>query len=107
MVAKSKKGTPTQTKKVVKPIAKKVVKPAPKENLNGANKKVLMQKVIVNRELKYIYPRGCKDTLARKSFRQKVRNALRKLERDINKLKGQDRINMKEKLAQYQATVLA
>lgn len=89
-------GTKTLTKKVA-------AKPAAKKNLETTNKKVITQKVISNRELKYKYPRGCKDTLARKAHRQKVRNAIRKMEREIGKLRGEDRRVLKEKLVAYQA----
>jgi len=92
-MTKTKTGTNTSTKKVVKK--------ASKEALGETNKKVITQKVIMHRELKYIYPRGCKDTVLRKSFRQKVRNAIRKMERDIDKLKGADKRILKGKLATY------
>jgi hypothetical protein len=90
----------TGTKTLPKKVA---AKPAAKKTLEKTNKKVITQKVISNRELKYKYPRGCKDTLARKAFRQKVRNAIRKMERDIAKQRGEDRRVLKEKLAAYQA----
>ena len=93
-MTKTKTGKQTSTKK-------KVVKPNAKAKLEKTNKKVIIQKVIVHRELKYIYPRGCKDTVLRKAFRQKVRNAIRKMERDIDKLKGEDRRVLKGKLTGY------
>jgi len=82
--------------------SKKVTdKKSAKENLETANKTVTTQKVISNRILLYRYPKDCKDTLKRKSFRQKTRNQIRKLERDILKMKGQDRKNLKTELANY------
>ena len=99
-MTKTKTGSQTSTKK-------KVVKPNAKAKLEKTNKKVIIQKVIVHRELKYIYPRGCKDTVLRKAFRQKVRNAIRKMERDIDKLKGEDRRILKAKFAEYQQENLA
>lgn len=91
----------TVTKKVIKPKANAKVK------LDDTNKTVTMQKVIVHRELKYQYPKGCKDTLARKAFRQKVRNSLRKMERDIIKLKGEERDALKASLESFKSENLA
>ena len=71
------------------------------------SKKVLIQKVIVNRELKYIYPKGCTDTLLRKAFRQKVRNTLRKLGRDIDKSEGKDKKALELELKNFSIEVLA
>ena len=71
------------------------------------SKKNITQKVIVNRELKYVYPKGCIDTLARKAFRQKVRNALRKMERDSKKLEGKELKALEAKLVEYKNSVLA
>lgn len=90
-------GTRTSTKKVVKPTAKQ----AAKKKLERTNKKVITQKVIIHRVLKYQYPRNCKETVARKAFRQIVRNKIRKLEREIAELRGEDRRIMKETLATY------
>lgn len=83
-------------------VSKINLKKGPKAELDNANKAVVTQKVIVNRVLKYKYPKGCIDTLARKTFRQKTRNAMRKMAREIEKLKGDDRKAMKEKLAAFQ-----
>jgi len=91
----AKTGTKTQIKKVAKPKADA------KKTLDKTNKKVTAQKVIIHRELKYIYPRGCKETVKRKAFRKKVRNTLRKFGRDIAKLKGQDKKVLQEKFNAY------
>ena len=93
-MTQTKTGSQTSTKK-------KVVKPTAKEKLKNTHKKVAIQKVIVHRELKYQYPRKCKDTVLRKAFRQKVRNAIRKMERKIKEVKGEDRRILKEELAVY------
>jgi len=90
--------TATGTKPTVKKVA---AKPAAKETLSKTNKKVTTQKVIIHRDLEYIYPKGCTNTVARKAFRQKVRNRIRKFGRDIEKLKSTDRRVMKEELAAY------
>ena len=93
-MSKTQTGNKTSTKK-------KVVKPNTKKKLEATNKTVITQKVILHRELKYQYPRKCKDTVLRKAFRQKVRNAIRKMERKIKELKGEDRRILKEELATY------
>lgn len=46
----------------------------------------LMEQVVSKREIKYIYPDDCIDTLARKQFRQKVRNKIHKLENQLFKM---------------------
>ena len=71
------------------------------KKLGENNKAVITQKVIIHKELKYIYPKGCKDTVARKAFRQKVRNAIRRMTREIKKLKGEAKATKKEELAIY------
>ena len=47
----------------------------------------LMEQVVSKREIKYIYPDDCIDTLARKQFRQKVRNKIHKMENQLFKMK--------------------
>lgn len=86
----------TTTKKVVK-------KPTKKAKITEANKAATVQKVVVKRELKYQYPKGMVDTLARKSYRQKVRNTIRKMSRQIAKLKGEEKAALKQELEAYQA----
>ena len=93
-MGQAKTGSQTSTKK-------KVVKPNAKKKLEATGKTVITQKVIMHRELKYQYPRKCKDTVLRKAFRQKVRNSIRKMERKIKELKGEDRRILKEELAVY------
>ena len=46
----------------------------------------LMEQVVSKREIKYIYPEDCIDTLARKQFRQKVRNKIHKMENQLFKM---------------------
>lgn len=43
----------------------------------------IIEEVVSNREVKYIYPEDCKDTLARKKWRQATRNELHRLEREM------------------------
>lgn len=69
----------------------------------------LMEQVVSKREIKYIYPEDCIDTLARKQFRQKVRNKIHKMENQLFKMsdktsKGYLKIS-KELKAYYSANV--
>jgi len=62
----------------------------------------------VMREIKYKYPKDIiLDQVAKKKWRQKVRNAMRKFERDIAELKGQERKALEVKFKAYQASVLS
>lgn len=47
----------------------------------------IIEQVISNREVKYIYPDDVTDTLSRKKWRQQTRNELRKLEREMLRIK--------------------
>lgn len=58
----------------------------------------IIEQVISNREVKYIYPDGVTDTLSRKKWRQQTRNELRKLEREM--LRIQDHNSKEYKSAQ-------
>ena len=98
------KGSISKLEKETPKVSKINLKKEPKAELEKANKDVITQKVIVNRVLKYKYPKGCIDTLARKTFRQKTRNAIRKMGREIEKLKGEERKVLKEKLAAFLET---
>lgn len=69
----------------------------------------IIEQVISNREVKYIYPEDVKDTLARKRWRQQTRNELHRLEREMYRIKD---TNSKEYKAakkafdEFQAKVL-
>lgn len=58
----------------------------------------IIEQVISNREVKYIYPDEVTDTLSRKKWRQQTRNELRKLEREM--LRIQDHNSKEYKSAQ-------
>lgn len=81
----------TTTKKVSK--KEKVVKEVAKQQ-----KPNIIEQVISNREVKYIYPDDITDTLSRKKWRQQTRNELRKLEREM--LRIQDHNSKEYKSAQ-------
>lgn len=65
----------SRAKKTNSNTVAKAVKVAKSQAANN-----LVEEVISNREVKYIYPEDCQDTLSRKKWRQKVRNELKKLE---------------------------
>ena len=81
----------TTTKKVSK--KEKVVEEVAKQQ-----KPNIIEQVISNREVKYIYPEDVVDTLSRKKWRQQTRNELRKLEREM--LRIQDHNSKEYKSAQ-------
>lgn len=81
----------TTTKKASK--KEKVVKEVAKQQ-----KPNIIEQVISNREVKYIYPEDVVDTLSRKKWRQQTRNELRKLEREM--LRIQDHNSKEYKSAQ-------
>lgn len=81
----------TTTKKVSK--KEEVVKEVAKQQ-----KPNIIEQVISNREVKYIYPDDVTDTLSRKKWRQQIRNELRKLEREM--LRIQDHNSKEYKSAQ-------
>lgn len=75
----------TKKEEVVKEVAKQ-------------QKPNIIEQVISNREVKYIYPDDVIDTLSRKKWRQQTRNELRKLEREM--LRIQDHNSKEYKSAQ-------
>ena len=81
----------TTTKKVSK--KEEIVKEVAKQQ-----KPNIIEQVISNREVKYIYPEDVVDTLSRKKWRQQTRNELRKLEREM--LRIQDHNSKEYKSAQ-------
>ena len=56
------------------------------KKVQKAQESKVIQQTIINRELLYLYPEDCTHTLARKAFRQKVKNRIRTLEKNIRKL---------------------
>lgn len=70
LVKTTTKKASTKKKEVVKEVAKQ-------------QRPNIIEQVISNREVKYIYPDDVTDTLSRKKWRQQIRNELRKLEREM------------------------
>lgn len=85
LVKTTTKRASTKKEEVVKEVAKQ-------------QKPNIIEQVISNREVKYIYPDDVTDTLSRKKWRQQTRNELRKLEREM--LRIQDHNSKEYKSAQ-------
>lgn len=85
LVKTTTKKASTKKEEVVKEVAKQ-------------QKPNIIEQVISNREVKYIYPDDITDTLSRKKWRQQTRNELRKLEREM--LRTQDHNSKEYKSAQ-------
>lgn len=85
LVKTTTKKASTKKEEVVKEVAKQ-------------QKPNIIEQVISNREVKYIYPDDIIDTLSRKKWRQQTRNELRKLEREM--LRIQDHNSKEYKSAQ-------
>lgn len=85
LVKTTTKKASTKKEEVVKEVAKQ-------------QKPNIIERVISNREVKYIYPDDITDTLSRKKWRQQTRNELRKLEREM--LRIQDHNSKEYKSAQ-------
>lgn len=85
LVKTTTKKASTKKEKVVKEVVKQ-------------QKPNIIEQVISNREVKYIYPDDVTDTLSRKKWRQQTRNELRKLEREMIRI--QDHNSKEYKSAQ-------
>lgn len=102
---KTKKTTATPEAKAPKVTKKEQVTKEVTKQQNTA----ILEQVISNREVKYIYPEDVKDTLARKRWRQQTRNELHRLEREMYRI--QDTNSKEYKAAkkafdEFQAKVL-
>lgn len=106
-VEKSKKALKAEAKKEETPEAakEKKVKKTQKEKLVDKTKKKveanLVEEVITKREVKYIYPADCEDTLSRKKFRQTVRNKIHQLELAMLRIEDQDSNEFKKAKKEY------
>lgn len=106
-VEKSKKALKAEAKKEETPEAakEKKVKKTQKEKLVDKTKKKveanIVEEVVTKREVKYIYPADCKDTLSRKKFRQTVRNKIHQLELAMLRIEDQDSKEFKKAKKEY------
>jgi hypothetical protein len=93
-------------KKVTAPKSKKEQVTEEVVKQQNAN---IVEQVISNREVKYIYPSSVVDTLSRKRWRQATRNELHKLEREMFRIQDQNSQEFKDarkKYEDYKAKVL-
>lgn len=87
---KSEKATENTEAKVLKLKKKKTPKEKAVEDTKEQQKPSIIEEVISHRDVKYLYPEDVKDTLSRKTWRQKTRNKLRQLERDMLRITDQN-----------------
>lgn len=96
LVKTTTKKASTKKEEVVKEVAKQ-------------QKPNIIEQVISNREVKYIYPDDVTDTLSRKKWRQQTRNELRKLEREMLRIQdhnSKEYKSAKNKYITFQKKVL-
>lgn len=110
-VTNQKKATP-----IILPIQEEIAKKKTKKEKAQKNKKKeakvikevaaqqkesIIEEVISRREVKYIYPADVTDTLAKKTWRQKTRNELHKLELAVARIKDTNSKEYKKALKEY------
>lgn len=92
---------------ITKTSKSKSAKAKATKKAKAASTKKAVQKITLNKELKYVYPKDIFENKAKmKSFRNKVRKAIQKQEASILKLRGEARKSAKSELAAYQNEVL-
>ena len=105
-VKKSKKALKNGEEETTAPAAEEKKKKKSKKDklVAKAQKKVeanLVEEVVTKREVKYIYPADCEDTLSRKKFRQQVRNKIHQLELAMLRIENQDSKEFKKAKKEY------
>lgn len=106
-VEKSKKALKVvgKEKEATEKASEKKVKKTKKEKLVDKTKKKveanLVEEVVTKREVKYIYPADCEDTLSRKKFRQQVRNKIHQLELAMLRIEDQNSKEFKKAKKEY------
>lgn len=103
-VEKSKKALKAEAKKEETTEAAKEKKVKKEKLVDKTKKKVeanLVEEVVTKREVKYIYPADCEDTLSRKKFRQTVRNKIHQLELAMLRIEDQDSKEFKKAKKEY------
>lgn len=94
----------TKTAKKVKAIKSKGLEPVKEKASKAIKEEVkvnLIESVISKREVKYIYPEDCQDTLSRKKYRQQVRNKLHQLELAMRRIEDKQSKEFKAKEKEY------
>lgn len=103
---KSKKALKKGEEEITAQVAEEKKKKKSKKDklVAKAQKKVeanLVEEVVTKREVKYIYPADCEDTLSRKKFRQQVRNKIHQLELAMLRIEDQDSKEFKKAKKEY------
>lgn len=103
--AKSK--TSKTSKKEKKTTAMVVETPAAKKEatikeVTKQQEASITEEVISKRDVKYLYPADCTDTLAKKKWRQEQRGKYRALEREVFKFKDQNSKEAKEAIKKFE-----
>ena len=74
---------------------------------DAKNVKDTVTKIVESkREMKYVYPEAMDDQIEKKKFRQKVRNHIYKLERDIAKAEGKELKTLEKEYKGFRKEVL-
>lgn len=87
----------TPNAKLAKSKKERVVK-----EVKEQQKPSIIERVISNREVKYVYPADVVDTLARKKWRQQTRNELHRLELAMARIKDQNSKEFKAAAKAYE-----
>lgn len=88
---------------------KKAKKAKVVKEVAAQQKESILEEVVSKRGVKYIYPEDVQDTLSRKTWRQKTRNELHRLELAVSRIKDTNSKEYKKALKAYEdfkATVL-
>jgi len=101
---KAKKDKKDKKEKKAKVLETKEAKKAKvTKEVAAQQKEAILEEVISKREVKYIYPEDVKDTLARKTWRQKTRNELHRLELAVSRIKDTNSKEYKKAKKEYEA----
>ena len=92
----------SKTAKASAPKAKKTKKEQVVKEVKEQQKPSIIEQVISNREVKYVYPADVVDTLARKKWRQQTRNELHRLELAMARIKDTNSKEFKAAAKSYE-----
>lgn len=92
----------SKTAKASAPKAKTSKKEQVVKEVKEQQKPSIIEQVISNREVKYVYPADVVDTLARKKWRQQTRNELHRLELAMARIKDTNSKEFKAAAKSYE-----
>lgn len=111
-IKNAKSTTSKASKEKAKKTKKELVELSPKtktskkeqvvKEVKEQQKPSIIEQVISNREVKYVYPADVVDTLARKKWRQQTRNELHRLELAMARIKDQNSKEFKAAAKAYE-----